>query len=156
MKKKRTILGHERIIWSAEIYKPVPILCLLQENGYGVKRRCNHRRTFIRDQIRLTNHHHVLEFLNHSLRLRILSKFKPLSIGSFEVQMQQIVIPRVIHRLKNSPETRTITFRARYHVSEPRQLGKPRPTLRTEIRLINCWFRIESWKISAWGRFDAA
>ena len=122
-KPKITVLRNERIIRCTETNKPVPILSLFQQNGNGVKRRSHHSGTLVGNQIGITNHHHIPKLpKNQVLRLHILRKLQPFGIRSIQIKMQHVVIPRVIHCLKQPLHARNIPFRTPYRVRETRQL----------------------------------
>lgn len=113
---KLTILRHKRIIWSTEIDKPVPVLSLLQQKSNSVQHTSNHGRSLRSHQISFSNHHHIVYLLE------ILREINSLCIRSFQIQMQQVIISRMIHRPEQPVQTNTIASCTGDEVSKPRNL----------------------------------
>lgn len=121
---KITILRHKRIIGSSEIDKPVPSLGLLEQNGNGVERGSHGRGALGSDQIAAPHHHHIPEAPNHRRGLDILGELEPLGVGGLQIEVEQVVIPRMVHRLKQPPQPPAVAACTRDEVGESRQLGQ--------------------------------
>lgn len=94
-----TILRHQRIIRSAKIYKPIPFCTRLEQHRNGVESARYHCRPLVRHQVALGNHMDVLNFTEHWVTLDIGGQVYSLSWGGLKVQVQNILVPRMVHGL---------------------------------------------------------
>lgn len=95
-KSLHTILGHQGIIRSAQINEPIPLPCFPQQNCCSMKRVAHHRRPSVRHQIRPHAHPHVPQFRKQGLAPHELGHVQPLLRRSLQVQVNHVLVPRVV------------------------------------------------------------
>jgi len=131
-------LGYQRVIGSAQVNEPIPVLSLAQQKGGGVKGICDHSGPSVGNQVGLNHRSHVSEFHKERLVAHEIRQLQPLPRRGLKVQVHRVVVPRMVQSLQRPFQTLPVARRARYQVGDSRHRPR-RCGTRPELGLHEMW-----------------
>lgn len=120
-RSKRTVLSNQRIIHGAESDKPIPACIHLHQNRSRSQNRREICGPHVSVRIGLSDHIHVPERPNHRQGLHHCSEPSPLLIAPIRRYVQQVPIPRMVHRQQQAVQLLRIAALPRDVVGERRR-----------------------------------
>lgn len=119
-------MGDQRIVTSAKIDEPVP-LASSQQHGYGMEGAGQHGGASVRDQIGLLHNPHIADLGERRLAGDELRQPPALAGAGLKVQVQEVVVGRVVERPDHSLQLAHVPSQRRYEVGEARRVPVRRP-----------------------------
>lgn len=120
-RSKRTVLSNQRIIHGAESDKPIPACIHLHQNRSRSQNRREICGPHVSVRIGLSDHIHVPEGPNYRQGLHHCSEPNPLLLAPIRRYVQQVPIPRVVHRQQQAVQLVRIAALSRDVVGERRR-----------------------------------
>lgn len=110
----------EGVIRGAKVNEPIPIAGLSEQDRGGVEGIRDHRRATIGDQIRLHDHPNIPNLREQLMAIEIGLELGPLFFRRLKIEMNDVIIPRMVESQEGALEHVAIAKGAGDEVGEAR------------------------------------